>query len=393
MDKALALSLTTGRGGHAWDRNGHRYIDWICGYGPVVLGHGDPRVADTVHRQLLAGTLLPGTSTIEESLKERLLTIFPGTEACVFVKTGSEAVAAAIRFARAHTGRTGILRLGFHGWHDGLIDSKVGWHNWDNQRAVPTTVAGVDPAVTQAITVSQARAAAELVAEILDTAADPYAAVVIDPIQLAAPATDLIAIRQACDRAGTLLILDETKTAFRVSPGGVQELHDVRADLTIAGKALANGLPLSSVLGPADLIRPQAARIKGTFSGDRVSLAAAHAVLDAIERDNVCTRLAETGNALIDHLNGALRDAGVDDLVQAVPYRWASMPHLHAATNDPRAQNCRRAIVAGAQAAGVLLLEQHNSFVCAAHDHQDIAVTADAIHRAATVWARQPIPA
>lgn len=320
-------------------------------------------------------TLLPGRSDIEHTLRERLLAHYPAADTCVFLKTGSEAVAAAIRFARAHTGRRTVLRVGFHGWHDGLIDPKIGWHNWDNVRTPASDPPGVPPAAASGVEIDHARTSDDIAGRLHATDKPALATVVVDPIQLTDATRDLPRLRRACDDAATFLVLDETKTAFRVAPGGVQALYQVHADLTVAGKALANGLPLSSVLGPADLVRPKATRVKGTFSGERAALAAAHATLDALENDDLCTRLDAIGAALIAAVNDALADTPMSHLVTAVPYRWNAMPHLHAATDDPTALHARHQLVASCQQRGVLLLDGHNSFVNAAHNHDDIGRT------------------
>jgi len=380
MTNADQLRLVAGRGARVWDSTGQEYIDWICGYGPVVIGHGDPRIATAVFHQLLAGTLLPGGSDLEYALGERLLSHYRSADSFVFVKTGSEAVAAAIRFARAHTGRRQVLRVGFHGWHGGLIDPKIGWHNWDNLRTPGPHPPGVGSPDELGIETNLASTADEIETRLRATDAPALAALVLDPIQLADPATGLAGLRRACDDTGALLVLDETKTAFRVALGGVQTLYGIHADLTIAGKALANGLPLSTVLGSSDVVQGKRTRVKGTFNGERAALAAAHATLDVLEHDDVCQHLDTVGTALIAEVNKALDAAGLVELVTAVPYRWSSMPHLHAPTSDPKAQRVRHELIDGARHLGVLLLEGHNSFVNAAHTIEDAARTADAIH-------------
>jgi glutamate-1-semialdehyde 2,1-aminomutase len=379
-----ALRIAAGRGAHVWDAGGHEYIDWTCGYGPVVLGHGHPGVAAAVFQQVLAGTLLPGRSDIEDALGERLLALFPAADSYLFVKTGSEAVSAAIRFARAHSGRRHVLRVGFHGWHDGLIDPKLGWHNWDNVRTPAPSPPGITPPGSLGIEIDHARSVDSVEARLRDRDQPPLAALVLDPIQLPDPNVDLPRVRQACDETTTLLVLDETKTAFRVVLGGVQELYGIHADLTVAGKALANGLPLSTVLGPADLVRARETRVKGTFSAERSALAAAHATLDVLEAEDVCTQLATIGADLIATLNDALSEQSLSRTVTAVPYRWNSMPHLHAATDDPHAQRIRSELIDAARRHGVLLLDGHNSFACAAHDTDDVRLTAEAVRNAAS---------
>lgn len=366
-----------------WDADGRRYIDWVCGYGPVVLGHGDHRVAHAVFDQVLHGTLFPGRSSVADALAERLLAHYPAAESCVFLKTGSEAVSAAIRFARAYTGRRDVLRVGFHGWHDGLVDAKLGWHNWDNARTHAAEPPGTLPHSAIGIEVGHGYSFERLEHRLRDPGLPALAAIVVDPIQLTDPGSDLPRLRHACDDTATLLVLDETKTAFRVSLGGVQQLYDVQADLTVAGKALANGLPLSTVLGPNDVVRPKATRVKGTFSSELGALAAARATLDALESDDVCAHLASIGRSLIAGINDALRDHAVSELVTAVPYRWDAMPHLHAATSDPAAQRARSILVDTAHDNGVLLLDGHNSFVSAAHAPSDVYRTCEALEAAA----------
>jgi glutamate-1-semialdehyde aminotransferase len=362
-----------------WDDRGRRLVDWICGYGPIVLGHSDTRVANAVYRQLLQGTLLPGDSVIESALAERLVTLFPGADTCVFLKTGSEAVAAAVRFARIATGRSQVLRVGFHGWHDGLIDGKVGWHNWDNARSSSPPVPGT---LAHGYEIGMGRVAADIEYRVRLPEGQQLAALVLDPIQVPDPERDLPRLRAACTDTGTVFILDETKTAFRVALGGVQARHRVRADITVAGKALANGLPLAGVLGPAELICPKRARVKGTFSAERGAIAAAHATLDVLEKEDVCAHLSAIGSALIDSINEALRGTVAGGLVRAVPYRWNCMPHLHANSYDVQAQECRRALVADVMTYGALLLEKHNSFVNAAHNVDDVETTANAFRQA-----------
>lgn len=390
MDSPPPPTIIGGRGSHVWDTNGHRYIDWICGYGPIVLGHGDIRVASAVFQQMLTGTLLPGASDIEHALGERLLSWFPHADGYRFFKTGSEAVAAAVRLARAHTGRSRVLRVGFHGWHDGLIDSKIGWHNWDNLRTPASDVPGALRHDILGIEANQAGTIAEIETRIRDTDEPPVAALLLDPVQLANPAADLPPLRQACNDTTTLFILDETKTAFRVALGGVQELYGVDGDITIAGKALANGLPLSSVLGPSDLLHATETRVKGTFNGERAALAAAHTTLDILEHEQVCKHLSVIGGRLMEGINSALRESSLSDLIQAVPYRWNCMPHIHAATDDPIAREVRRRFIQSVQVQGVLLLERHNSFVCSSHSDEDVRRTVEITHDSAKHLAVAP---
>ena len=384
------LELVRGAGGRCFDADGKEYVDWICGYGPVILGHGHPSVVRAVERQLAEGSLFSGCWGELERLRERLAALFPHAESAFPFKTGSEAVAAAIRLARAATGRSLVLRVGFHGWHDELVDPSFGWHNYDHVRVDAPEVLGVPEAGRD----ERVRVCSDLeldgLPDLVDDERNRVAAVVLDPIQCHGDiGRQLGRLAEACRRAGALFVLDETKTAFRVHPGGVQGLYGVAADVTVAGKGLANGLPLAVVLTTASVggfRRP--ARIKGTFAEERLAIAAAHATLDVMERESVARRLKETGQRLIDAMDEALREERLDDLVSAVAYRWPSMPHLHAATDSPEAVEARRLLVEELEVEGVLVLDGHNSFVCLAHDDADLEWTRDALAAAAARVAR-----
>jgi glutamate-1-semialdehyde 2,1-aminomutase len=371
-----------GEGAYVWDGSGRKHIDWICGYGPVVLGHADRRVADAANAQLRRGSLLPFETPLRTDLERRLLERYPWHDEVALVKTGSEAVAASLRIARAATGRSPVLRYGFHGWHDGLIDGKVGWHNWDNVRTTASPVAGVAAANAQDYS-SASEASAAAIASRIAGSPRAFAALVVDPIQLVDVDADMALLRSACDASGTCFVLDETKTAFRTAHGGVCELSGVRPDVTVAGKALANGLPLSAVLSGGNFRIAKSMRIKGTFSGELVAIAAAIATLDALNEDDVPARLEAIGTELIDGLNKTFENSELlRGCLSAERYRWPCMPHIHASTRDRDSVELRSRLIDLVGRNGVQMLDGHNSFVSAAHTSADVDRTIDAFEEA-----------
>jgi glutamate-1-semialdehyde 2,1-aminomutase len=212
-------------------------------------------------------------------------------------------------------------------------------------------------------------------------------------MQLSEPASDLRSLRAACDRTGSVLILDETKTAFRIAMGGVQELTGVKADLTIAGKAMANGLPLSCVVGRAELLGRRS-RAKGTFSSELAAMAASLATLAVLDDVDGCARITEIGGQLLDGLQRVLADHPVGQYLSAVPYRWPAMPHVHARSDDPIGQRCRTTVLRETAMRGALLLDKHPSFVGITHTKADVMSTTDAFRAAADSWVarRRPGP-
>jgi glutamate-1-semialdehyde 2,1-aminomutase len=381
------MSTARGSGPYVWDQHDRRYVDWVCGLGPVVLGHGHPAVVEAVTDSLRSGNLFPGgRSRTEHALADRITSLFPGSDRCHFLKTGSEAVAWAVRLARRATGRRAVLRVGFHGWHDGLAQGQAQWNDWDWTEVVP----GTEPGGLDLPEFYHPAGSQDLVSHLEDLLNRGFAGVLLDPIQLRHPERDLLQVRQACDRAGTLLILDETKTAFRIAMGGVQELTGVRADLTVAGKAMANGLPISSVVGPTELLGRQA-RAKGTFSSEQSAIAASLATLSVLDERDGCVRIAETGSRLIDGLNGVLAGHPVGQYLRAVPYRWPAMPHVHAPRDNPIAQECRTAVLRATAVGGALLLDRHASFVGLSHGEEEVEMTIDVFGRAADAWTEQEL--
>jgi len=343
-------------------------------------------VTAAVSERLANGSLFPGGRTrVEEQLQERLIAFFPAGERCHFLKTGSEAVAWAVRLARRSTGRLPVVRVGFHGWHDGLADGAVQWNDWDRAPVGLEIVPG-----SLDLRDFYLPASAHDLSIIVDLLlATPYAALLVDPIQLAEPGPDLSLLRMACDRSGAVLILDETKTAFRIAMGGVQQLTGVQADLTIAGKAMANGLPLSCVIGRTDLLG-RAARAKGTFSSELSAIAASLATLAVMDEVEGCTRIAATGGQLIEGLNRVLLGHPAGKHLKAVAFRWPAMPHVHAKCDDAVAQRCRTEVLRDTAIGGALLLDKHTSFVGITHTAADVGFTTEAFAAALDSWlARQ----
>jgi glutamate-1-semialdehyde 2,1-aminomutase len=263
-----------------------------------------------------------------------------------FLKTGAEAVAAALRLARVATGRDLVLGCGYHGWHD--------WCQGAGLEGVPASTR----ALFAELPFNDPARAREAIRE----RGDRLAAVVIEPVVAAEPSREwLDVLRAETTRAGAVLVFDEIKTAFRLAVGGAAERYDVRPDLAVLGKALANGFPLAVVGGRRDLMQGVARTwISSTLATESVALAAARATLEVFERDAVCAHLHGVGTRLLHGLQRLQRDHG--GVVTGVG-GMAEMCFLSYATEP-----LGRAVAAECARRGLLFKRTAYNFVSLAHD-------------------------
>lgn len=242
--------LTHGQGAFVWDTDKKKYIDFICGLGSSILGYADAGVTKAVAEYAAKGPTLPLSSTLEVEVAEQVKAVFPFIDKLRFLKTGSDACSAAIKIARAYTGRDLVLSANYHGWSDDFVSltpPALGVPKRDFVRS-------------------------------LDENIDNAAAVIVEPIVTTdddARRQYLTDLRYRCDKTRTVLIFDEVITGFRVPLNSVTKYYGVTPDLICLGKAIANGFPLSVVGGRRDLMDCGEYFISSTFSGEMCSLAAA----------------------------------------------------------------------------------------------------------------------
>ena len=296
---ASPLFIERGRGCHVWDVDGNSYIDYVLGLMPIVLGYLDPDVDNAIREQLEKGIVFSLASPLEMEVAERLKSHIPCAEMARFGKNGSDATTAAIRIARAHTGRDKVLLCGYHGWHDWSIGTT-------------TRDLGV-PAAVKALSSTIAFNDADTLEAALQADPDGIAAVILEPAGAAAPAPGFLQrVRELTESFGVVLVFDEIVTGFRMSLGGAQAYYGVTPDLACFGKAMANGMPLAAIVGRAHLMRlMEEVFISTTFGGEALSLAAAGVTIDKIVRENVPARLWARGERLRDGFNLLAGKAGL----------------------------------------------------------------------------------
>ena len=305
-------------GSEVWDVEGRRYIDFAAGIAVVNTGHCHPKVMEAVRRQTEAFThtchqVLPYETYIR--LAERLNEKVPGDfdKKTVFVTTGAEAVENAIKVARIATGRNAVIAFGggFHGrtFMGMSLTGKVAPYKKGFGAMMPDVFHVPFPVELHGTSTADALAGIDKLFK-ADLDPDRVAAIIIEPVQgeggfYPAPADLMRALRTLCDRHGILLIADEVQTGFaRTGHLFAMERYDVAADITTMAKGLAGGLPLAALTGRAEIMDAAApGGLGGTYGGNPLGIAAAHAVLDVIEEEDLCNRANELGSRLKQRLS------------------------------------------------------------------------------------------
>ena len=331
--KPFPLFFQRAKGARVWDVDGNEYVDYALGMGPIILGHANPEVDEAVVASIASGQLYAGQHEEEVAVGRTLCEMVPCAEMVRLSLSGSEAVQAALRLARAATGRQVVIKFEghYHGWFDN-IDVSI---NPDESSMGPADQPNVVPASLGqcASAYSKIRVLpwndVGLLKRSVEASRDEIAAVIMEPIMcncsVILPDPGFMdAVRDLCSRHGILLIFDEVITGFRVSLGGATEYLQVKPDLAVFAKAMANGYPVSCLAGRRDLMELIASRgvvHAGTFNANRMSCAAALATLRALSANQgeVYSRMGRVGTALIEGLNDVAVETGVPLHTQGLP--------------------------------------------------------------------------
>lgn len=314
------LYVERAAGAHKWDADGHEYVDYAGGHGALLLGHNHPKVTEAIAAQLARGTHYGACHELEVRWGELVQRLVPCAQRVRFTSSGTEATLLALRLARAHTGRSKVVRFAghFHGWHDHMAFG-VGSH-YDG-----TPTPGVLAGVAEQVILAQAGNTAQ-VREILSRG--DVAAVIIEPTgaswgQVPVLPDFLHALRELTEQHGVVLIFDEVISGFRCSPGGAQAVYGITPDLTTLAKIVAGGLPGGALVGrktimealefaaPGGVPRDKVPH-QGTFNANPLSAAAGIAALEIVAESDACQRANEFAARLREGLNRVLHEEQVD---------------------------------------------------------------------------------
>lgn len=358
------------RGARFWDVDGHEYLDFLLGYGPIVLGHSDPEVNEAVRGQMEDGTVYSIEHPLEVELAEVLIDLIPCAEMVMYYVGGSSATTGAIRTARAHTGRERIIRCGYHGWLDWCVPDMPGVPVFNKELILEAPYNNL-PALKK----------------LLEDNKDQVAGVMIESIQGNGPAPDYFpGVRELCDDHGAVFILDEIKTGFRFGLGGAAERVNAKPDLATFGKAMCNGYPGAVVVGKRSIMEKRTdTHMAATFHGDLLSVVAALTVIRVMKERDGIGYFYTIGQRLIDGLNQVMGEVEAPIKVIGFP----PMPVVQATGDDDpvpcperlRGEICTQ-FCAALQRRGIYA-NPHPWFLSLAHTEADIDHAIDVAYEAA----------
>lgn len=358
-----------GKGGRITDVDGNEYIDYLCAYGPIIIGYREEEIDKAVQKQVNEkGFCFSLTQPIQNDLVLKLKEIIPSCEMVSLVKTGSDATTIAIRVARAYTGKLKIARCGYHGWHDWCVEVK----------------GGIPEKLYEDVLEFPYNDLQEL-EDLLKANKDDMAAIIITPIghPLGAPVEMpkpgyLEGVRELADKYKCVLIFDEIRTGFRVALGGAQEYLGVTPDLTTIGKAMANGYAIAALVGKEEYMKVLATDVflSSTFFPNSDSIIAALKTIEILQRDKVLDVVKAKGDKFAADVNKVIADSGMPVEFSGAPW----MPFITFLRDDEGLyKKLRVRFYTELIRRKVFLQPYHHGYICYRHTDEDLAYTVSAI--------------
>ncbi len=368
-DGVMPLTIESGKGCRFTDIDGKEYIDWGASLGPVILGYAYDEVDDAVRKQLEKGTIFGMPSSIEYELAKEMINVIPGIEMVRFLKTGGDVCSAAVRLARAYTGREKIISIGYHGWHDTFM------------AAIPQ-FEGI-PKVLRDLVISVPFNDLDAVKEVFEKEKDNIAAVITIPFNFEDNPPEekyFPEIRDLCNKYGSVLIFDEVLAGFRLALGGAIEYHNIQPDLVVYGKAIANGYPLAAFAGKQEIMSCiDKTPPTTTFGGETMSIAASLATLKIMQRDNVHAELYRKGKIFMDGMEKLIKKYSLPGYLKGIPVGFTFTLNDNISEEElQRLINMEREIFEQ----GIFMDKDRTWLVSHSHTNKDIIETLEKIEQA-----------
>jgi len=354
---ASPFFLEKGKGSKVWDVDGNQYIDFMSGLLCISLGYADQDVNYAVYKQIQNGTSFSLPHKLEMEVAEQLIKLIPCAEKVRFGKNGTDVTSAAIRLARAYTQKEMVLVCGYHGWQDWYIGST-------------TRDLGV-PESTKSLTKTFKYNDIDSLSTLTEKYKGKIAAIIMEPMNIEYPKDGYLeAVRELANNEAIVLIFDEMITGCRFAKGGAQELFNVIPDLATFGKGLANGFPLSAIVGSNKIMKlMEDIFFSGTFGGETASLAAANVVLKKMEKLDLPNKLKDTGDYLLIELNKLIKKLNSEHLFSTCGHPSWSFLSIVANTNYT-ASEINTLFMQEMLKRGILTTGSHN--ISLAHTKEDI---------------------
>ena len=346
------------KGAYLWDVDKNRYIDYMLGYGTIVLGHADDRVTKAVVRELKRGNnISPWWKPTQIELTKLLVSVIPHAQMAFLMKTGSDATSGAVRLARVFTGRDKVVRWGYNGWHD-----------WATPRSM-----GVPKSTLENVFQFQYNDIGSLY-NIFETYPDQISCVIMMPFELEKPSPGFLQeVKAVAHKYGALFILDEMRSGFRLALGGAQEFFDIEADLATYSKAMSNGHPISAIVGRADVLSGIGhTKMTSTFFGNSAEMVAAITTISILKETNAIPHIWSMGEMFEAGINALLAEHTFSaQFVGYAPYPFIQFTIPDCEQNE----QVKRIFFTEVARNGVFLHPNHHWYISAAHTAEDIQNT------------------
>ena len=363
------IFLEYGKGCRLTDVDGNEYIDFLCGYGPIILGYREEEVDEAVTRQIRAkGFCFTLTQRYQNELAKKLSELVPCSEMSIFLKTGSDATTASIRIARAYTNRVKVMRCGYHGWHDWCVEMKGGIPEKFYEDVHEFRYNKLDQ-----LEELMAKYGKETAAIIMTPFGHPLHQKMEEP-----KPGFLEGVREIATKYGAILVFDEVRTCFRLRMGGAQELYRVTPDLTVLGKGMANGYAISVVTGKAKVMMAAAEKlfISSTFFPNSDGYIAALKTIEILERDNVLDKIWGKGGRFLKEIQDIINkyDVGAE-LSGVAPMFFITFKKDEANTQRGKRDDFYTQLIRR----GIFFTPHHHGYICYRHTEKDLDIAAKAI--------------
>jgi len=361
--------LEYGKGCRLTDVDGNEYIDFLCGYGPIILGYREEEVDDAVIQQIKdKGFCFTLTQPYQNELARKLNELIPSAELSIFLKTGSDGTTASIRIARAYTNQLKIMRCGYHGWHDWCVEMKGGIPEKFYEDVYEFHYNDLDH-----------------LEDLMKKYGDQTAAIIMTPFghplhqKMQKPKPGFLeGVRKLADKYGAVLVFDEVRTCFRLRMGGAQELYGVTPDLTVLGKGMANGYAISVVTGKKDVMMAAASKlfISSTFFSNSIGYIAALKTIEIMERDKVLDNIWGKGGRFLKKIQDIIDkyDVGAE-LSGVAPMFFITFKQDEMNTRKGRRDDFYTQLIRK----GFFFTPHHHAYISYRHTEEDLDKAVQAI--------------
>ncbi len=363
------IFFESGKGGHVYDVDGNEYIDYLCAYGPIIIGYREEEIDNAVIEQIKdKGCCFSLTQPFQNQLVEKLIEIIPCCEMAAIVKTGSDATTISIRVARAYTGKLKFARCGYHGWHDWCVEVKGGIPDKFYEDICEFHYNDLDG-----------------LEDILKKHAKDMAGIIVTPLghplahKVEYPKPGFLeGVRELADKYECVLIFDEIRTGFRCAMGGAQELFGVTPDLATIGKAMANGYPISALVGKKEIMSVLTDKVflSSTFFPNSDGQVAALKTIEFLKKYNVLEVIRNKGQKFCENVEVVISKSGIPAVFSGAPW----MPFITFPKDDTGLyKKLRTEFYTQLIRRRVFLQPYHHGYICFRHTDEDLSYSVNAI--------------